>query len=186
MRKSCSIPRYPRPPLIHNMDHFPSLSHQALAYPSPVTFPWQPLGADECRGGRVPDLHEPEQAFLVARCSHVFFIASPSKPTQLAAQVDIATSGSSQALFERIPLEMLEPARGEAPDIHNGLDPILSEKGYELIQGSCAGADAMDPLPTWGFPLRTHDEFPPTLPEKLEFLLHAVLTAQLPDPLPKP
>ncbi len=186
MRRSLSVPRYPCPLLIHNMDHFPSLFRQALAYPSPVTFPRQPLGADECRGRRAPDLHEPEQAFPIARRSHVFLIASPSKPTQLGAQVNIAKSGPSQALFERTPLEMLEPARGEAPDIHNGLDPILLEKRYEFIQGSCAGADAMDPLPTGRFPLRTHYEFPPKLPEKLELFLHAVLTAQLPDPFPKP
>ena len=186
MRRSSSIPRYPRPPLIYNMDNTPSLSHQALAYPSPVTLPRQPLGADECRGGRAPDLHEPEQAFPIARRSDVFLIASPSKPTQLGAQVNIAKSGPSQVPFERTPLEMLEPARGEAPNIRNGLDPMLLEKRYELIQGSCAGTDAMDPLPTWRFPLRTHYEFPPKLPEKLELFLHAILTAQLPDPLPKP
>jgi hypothetical protein len=63
---------------------------------------------------------------------------------------------------------------------------MLLEKGYELIQGSGAGADGIDSLPTHCLPVRTRHELLPKLPEKLELLLHAILTAQLPDPLPNP
>jgi hypothetical protein len=79
---------------------------------------------------------------------------------------------------------MFEPARGEAPDIYNGIDPIPSEQGYELIQGSRAGADAIDPLTTHCCPVGSPRLSPP-LPEKFQLLLHTVPAAHLPDPGPE-
>ena len=166
------------------MDDLPPFFRQALADPSPVASPGQPLGTNEARNGCAPDFRELRQAFPIVIGGPVFLIPSPAVPTYCAPEIDIAKPGFSEFPCQGTPLEVVEPARGKTPDIYNGLDLILSEQGHELIQGSRARADAIDPLANHCLP-RSLTAASACLPEKLQLLPHTVPTAPLPDPSPE-
>ena len=160
IRAGLKFPRSPCPPFIDNMDDFPSLFHQAFPDPSPMTPPRQSFSTDKCRHGRATDFHKLQQALPIIGGGHVFFIPTPSIPTQFGTEINIAKSELLKALFEFIPLKMFEPAGGETPHVHNGLDLIVSQQGYKFTQGSGTGADAIDPLPKYGLPLSGPHVFP--------------------------